>query len=595
MIRQITATDNSKDSELDLRNLVTSMTADRLLSRKDADQVLADVRPKDLKEKHPIQFIGDFNFKSANGSHNILSEEALCEWLAEKAGLEYRRIDPLKIDVSAITGTMSFSYASRLKILPLEVHDDSIVIATAQPYMCAWMPDLAHILQKDVVRVISAPSDIDRYTLEFFSLSRSVDGAEGQDMQTPSGISNLEQLVKLGEAGQLDVNDQHIVHVVDWLLQYAFDQRASDIHLEPRRDTSNIRFRIDGILHLVYEIPTAVMSAVTSRLKAIGRMDVVERRRPLDGRLKTKTPRGREVELRLSTLPTVFGEKMVIRIFDPDVLVKSFHEMGLSDDTVAAWEELAEQPHGIILVTGPTGTGKTTTLYSTLKHLAKPEVNVCTIEDPIEMVEPTFNQMQVQPSINLTFADGVRALLRQDPDIIMVGEIRDIDTAEMSVQAALTGHLVFSTLHTNSAAAAITRLLEIGVASYLLKATLLGVVAQRLLRTLCPHCKEKGPLDDELWKTLVGTWNIPQPKEVFHPKGCLDCRNTGYLGRIGLYELLKVTPEITHLISSDVEAATISQQAQKQGMQPLVISGVHKVAAGLTTVEEVLRVAGAYH
>ena len=248
------------------------------------------------------------------------------------------------------------------------------------------------------------------------------------------------------------------MQVVDWLWQYAFDQRASDIHLEPRREMGVIRFRIDGVLHTVYQLPPTVMSAMTSRIKLLGRMDVVEKRRPLDGRIKTRNPAGDEVEMRLSTLPTAFGEKMVMRIFDPETAVKDLSSLGFGQHDADRWEGLVKQPHGIILVTGPTGSGKTSTLYSTLKRLATDEVNVCTIEDPIEMIEPAFNQTQVQNVLDFGFAEGLRALMRQDPDIIMVGEIRDLETAEMAIQAALTGHLVFSTLHTNDSVSAITPL-----------------------------------------------------------------------------------------------------------------------------------------
>jgi general secretion pathway protein E len=283
----------------------------------------------------------------------------------------------------------------------------------------------------------------------------------------PSG--NFEQLVELGQGGRsLDANDRHIVTIVDWLWHYAFEQRASDIHLEPRRDTGAVRFRIDGVLHTVYQVPAPVMAAMTSRIKLLGRMDVVEKRRPQDGRVKTRMADGREVELRLSTLPTAFGEKLVMRIFDPEVLQRSFGDLGFAPEDLTRWKRMTAQPNGIVLVTGPTGSGKTTTLYATLREMATDEVNVCTVEDPIEMVEPAFNQLQVQTGIDLGFAEGIRALMRQDPDIIMVGEIRDLATAEMAVQAALTGHLVLATLHTNDAPSAITRLLDLGVPACLL-------------------------------------------------------------------------------------------------------------------------------
>jgi general secretion pathway protein E len=356
-----------------------------------------------------------------------------------------------------------------------------------------------------------------------------------------------------------------------------------------------VRFRIDGVLHQVYQIPPSVLAAMTSRIKILGRMDVVEKRRPQDGRIKTRMANGDEVELRLSTLPTAFGEKLVMRIFDPEVLVRDFKELGFSEEDHRRWKEMTERPNGIVLVTGPTGSGKTTTLYSTLKSLATPEVNVCTIEDPIEMVEPAFNQMQVQSAIDLGFAEGVRALMRQDPDIIMVGEIRDLETAEMAVQSALTGHLVLSTLHTNDAPSAVTRLLELGVAPYLLNATFNGVMAQRLLRTLCRHCKQPVELnraeDQAAWDALVAPFKSNRPERVYKPVGCLECRMTGFLGRVGIYETLVHTPAIKQLIGAGADLARVREQAMKEGMKPLRVSGAMKVAAGLTTIDEVLKVA----
>ena len=359
---------------------------------------------------------------------------------------------------------MSTAYAQRYRILPVGVTTREATIATCEPFVREWEEQLGQILRLDIKRVIVNPLDIQSYIVEFFNLAKSVKGATGKGKSTYGEIANFEQLVQLGRSGKLDANDQHVVHICDWLFNYAFEQRASDIHLEPRRDTGNVRFRIDGVLHQVYQIPTPVMAAMTSRIKILGRMDVVEKRRPQDGRIKIVTPDGGEVELRLSTMPTAFGEKLVMRIFDPEVLVRDFTELGFSDDDHKRWMSMISKPHGIILVTGPTGSGKTTTLYSTLKYLATPEVNVCTVEDPIEMIEPTFNQMQVQHNIGVNFASGIRTLMRQDPDIIMVGEIRDLETAEMAIQAALTGHLVLSTLHTNDAPSAVTRLLDLGVA-----------------------------------------------------------------------------------------------------------------------------------
>ena len=543
---------------------------------------------------HPLVVIADQKWKSQSEPHKALSVEFLAEWLARHVGLDYLHIDPLKINFSIVTDVMSNAYATRFRILPVEVNTREVVIATAEPYLREWEAELKPILRKEIRRVVANPLDIDRYLVEFYNLARSVKKAEQQG-EIRSGVSNFEQLVELGKTNrQFDANDQHIVSIVDWLWQYAFEQRASDIHIEPRRELGIVRFRIDGVLHQVYQIPMSVLAAMTSRIKILSRMDVVEKRRPQDGRIKTRTADGQEIELRLSTLPTAFGEKLVMRIFDPEVLVRDFADLGFSDDDKARWSQMTGQPNGIILVTGPTGSGKTTTLYSTLKQLATPEVNVCSIEDPIEMIESSFNQVQVQTNIDMTFAAGVRALMRQDPDIIMVGEIRDLETADMAVQAALTGHLVLSTLHTNDAPSAVTRLLDLGAPAYLLNATLLGVMAQRLVRTLCPHCKKAEPIsreEEEIWQAMVAPWKATRPQQIHHPVGCLDCRMTGYLGRVGLYEIMLLTPELRKLINPATEIARVREQAYREGMKPLRISGAMKVAAGLTTLQEVLQVA----
>jgi general secretion pathway protein E len=405
-----------------------------------------------------------------------------------------------------------------------------------------------------------------------------------------SGGGSFEQLVELGKTNkQLDANDQSVVQVVDWLWQYAFDQRASDIHLEPRREQGVIRFRIDGVLHPVYQMPMGVLNAMTARIKLLGRMDVVEKRRPQDGRIKTRNPRGDEIEMRISTLPTAFGEKMVMRIFDPDNAVKDLDALGFAPHDAQRWEALVKRPHGIILVTGPTGSGKTTTLYSTLKRVATEEVNVSTVEDPIEMIEPSFNQTQVQPQLDFGFPEGLRALMRQDPDIIMVGEIRDLQTAEMAVQAALTGHLVFSTLHTNDAPSAVTRLLELGIPSYLINATLLGVLAQRLVRTLCKQCKEPDEAATrEALAEVVKPWNISGSYKPFKPVGCVDCRMTGFRGRMGLYELLVVSEAFKSKLTHEPNMDALKRQAITDGMRPLRLAGALRVSDGQTVIEEVL-------
>ena len=580
-----------KDRKLDLQQVLNDLVADRLVSQEAADKLAAD-RRFTRTDTHPLVVIAEQKWKDPRQPRKLLHLEALTEWLAGKVGLPYLHVDPFKIDFAAVTKVMSNAYAERYRILPVGVNAREATIATCEPYMRDWEEPLKQVLRLDIKRVIANPLDIRSYLVEFYNLARSVKGAAAKDKGAYSEIANFEQLVQLGRSGKLDANDQHIVHICDWLFNYAFQERASDIHIEPRREAGNVRFRIDGLLHQVYQIPTPVMAAMTSRIKILGRMDVVEKRRPQDGRLKTVTPDGEEVELRLSTMPTAFGEKLVMRIFNPENLVKDYRELGFTETEETQWTQMVNQPHGIILVTGPTGSGKTTTLYSTLKHLAAPEVNVCTVEDPIEMVEPAFNQMQVQHGIGVDFAAGIRTLMRQDPDIIMVGEIRDLEAAEMAIQAALTGHLVLSTLHTNDAPSAITRLLDIGVPPYLLQGTILGVMAQRLVRTLCPHCKEKHELDDSAWETLVAPWKAAKPRDTTYiAKGCLECRMTGYLGRVGIYETMVMTPELRKFITDETDLDQLREMAYKEGMKPLRITGAMKVAAGLTTVDEVLTVA----
>jgi general secretion pathway protein E len=580
----------SADRWLTLESVLADLVADKLVSREDADKLSND-RRVDRSESHPLVLIADQKFKDPRNPKKALHLEVLTQWLAGKVNLPYMHIDPFKIDFATVTTLVSTAYAQRYHILPVGVTSGEATIATCEPFVREWEEQLGQILRLGIKRVIVNPLDIQSYIVEFFNLAKSVKGATAKGKGTYGEIANFEQLVQLGRSGKLDANDQHVVHICDWLFNYAFEQRASDIHLEPRRDTGNVRFRIDGVLHQVYQIPTPVMAAMTSRIKILGRMDVVEKRRPQDGRIKIMSPDGGEVELRLSTMPTAFGEKFVMRIFDPEVLVRDFTELGFSDDDEKRWMTMISKPHGIILVTGPTGSGKTTTLYSTLKYLAKPEVNVCSVEDPIEMIEPAFNQMQVQNNIGVNFASGIRTLMRQDPDIIMIGEIRDLETAEMAIQAALTGHLVLSTLHTNDAPSAVTRLLDIGMPSYLLNSTLIGVMAQRLVRTLCPQCKEKRPLEDSTWEMLVAPWKAAKPDAAFAAKGCLDCRMTGYLGRVGIYEMMVLDNELRHLITDTTEMEKLRELSYRQGMKPLRISGAMKIAAGITTVDEVMKVA----
>ncbi len=587
----------NRSGALDWRALLQWLRHDKLISAEDAEQTGRRFAAGHSAQ-HPLVRLAGANLArlatDKRATAKPLDLEALTEWLAQRCGLPYLRIDPLRVDVGRVAEIMSINYAEARHALPLNVGLTEVTIATCEPLDIAWVAEIEAHTRKTVKLVVVSPIELARYTTEFYTLSRSVRNA----IKTGeiSGLASFEQLVELGRSNkQLDANDQGVVQVVDWLWQYAFDQRASDIHLEPRRERSVIRFRIDGVMHTVYQLPPGVMNAMIARIKLLGRMDVIEKRRPLDGRIKTRNPSGDEVEMRLSTLPTAFGEKMVMRIFDPDTTVKPLEALGFGAHDGKRWEALVAQPHGIILLTGPTGSGKTTTLYATLRRLATDEVNVCTIEDPIEMIQLALNQTQVQPALDLGFAEGLRALMRQDPDIIMVGEIRDLETAEMATQAALTGHLVFSTLHTNDAAAAITRLIDLGVAPYLIGSTVIGVLAQRLVRTLCVSCKEpdegttRATLDE-----VVKPWRLNGGVKPYKPVGCLECRMTGYRGRAGLYELLTVSDAARAFIHPVPDAAKLRHRAVQDGMRPLRLAGAMKVAEGLTTLDEVLRTTPAW-
>ncbi len=550
------------------------------------------VSASDRKNLHPLEIIANRQWSNLSNPSQVLTLDVMTDWLAEQADNERYHFDPLKMDVAACTSVMSYAYASRFNILAVKVTASEVVIAVTDPFKLEWMDELERIVNRPISTVVANPQQLKAYLVEFYSVSKAMDGAGSKALgQMPGNIQNLEQLIELGKSGKVDAEDQHIVSIVDWLLQYAFSQRASDIHIEPRREFGKVRFRIDGVMHQVYEIPAAITPAVVSRIKIMGRLDVAEKRKPQDGRIKTLSPDGAEIELRLSSMPTAFGEKLVLRIFDPEVLVKDFSALGLEKTEAEIWKGMITQPFGIILVTGPTGSGKTTTLYTSLKQLASPEVNVCTVEDPIELVEPSFNQMQVQHNIGLDFASGVKTLLRQDPDIIMVGEIRDRETAEMAVQAALTGHLVLSTLHTNDAPSAIARLIEIGVPSYLINATLIGVVAQRLVRKLCPHCKHEAELNLLEWQALIKPWTTSPPDKISRAEGCLECRQTGFIGRVGIYEMMPLVDSLKQEVHDNLDLVHFRKAAIRQGMKPLNLAGAQKVARGMTTIEEVLKVA----
>jgi general secretion pathway protein E len=578
------------DRTLDLRNILNDLQQDGRIDMEAMNHLLGTSRTPEQTSMHPVSYVASQALDDLTRPGKKLDEMAITAWLADSSNLQVFHIDPMKLQVADLAGVMSYQFAKRHDLLCVKINADELTVAVGQPFVESWVEQLMQTSQRRIKRVLALPSDIARYRVEFYSLAKSISGAKG-GTKAASNVTNFEQLLELGSMKDPEANDQHIVNIVDWLLQYAFDQRASDIHIEPRREVARMRFRIDGVLHQIYEFPANVATAITSRIKILGRMNVAEKRKPQDGRIKTKTPDGTEAELRLSTLPTAFGEKLVMRIFDPDVLLRTFDDLGLGGDDYQRWKDMIDHPHGIVLVTGPTGSGKTTTLYSTLKTLATDEVNVSTIEDPIEMVEEAFNQTQVQHNIGLDFAAGIRTLMRQDPDIIMVGEIRDLETAQMAVQASLTGHLVLSTLHTNDSPTSISRLLDLGVPSYLLKSSVLGIMAQRLVRTLCPECKEPDDITQDDWDQLVRPWKVAKPQKVFKAVGCLECRNTGYAGRQGLYEILRMSESLGNLITETTDLNDLRQQAMREGMRTLRLSGAQKIAKGVTTLEEVLRVA----
>lgn len=573
---------------LELAELLQGLVRQQRLSPSDAKYALA--RRAESPASHPLEYIAGLGLEDLASPGEFLKLEPLCAWLAADLGLPYLRLDPLKLDSHLATASMSEAFARHHQILVVDGNEHTLTVACAEPFMRAWEADLAHTCNKRLRRVIANPAQIRRLINELFQLAQSVRGANSATLGTAAGAS-FEQLVPVqGISEATATYDAPVIKIVDWLLKYAFEQGASDIHIEPRREHGDIRLRIDGELRDAYRLPAQVTLAVISRLKSLGRMNVAEKRKPQDGRMKTQRPCGATVELRLATLPTAFGEKLVMRIFNPSILSQGLQALGLAENDLLRWEALLARPHGIILVTGPTGSGKTTTLYASLHRLAKRAVNLCTLEDPIEMIEPAFNQMQVRPAIDLGFAEGVQALLRQDPDIIMIGEIRDSQTASMAVQAALTGHLVLSTLHTNDAPGAITRLLELGVPGYLVRATLLGVMAQRLLRLLCTACKTPQAEGADAWLALLGGEANPPPATVYEPQGCELCSGTGYKGRVGIYELMVLNSALTAAIVPEPDLTTLRRLACDEGMRPLRKAASDMVATGRTSLSEALRV-----
>jgi len=538
----------------------------------------------------PFKELTSMNLSDASGSGTRIDDFLMARLVAEEASLPFLKIDLLKLDIDLIESKISRPFARRHKLIPVAVRDGKLTVAVVNPFDHASIDSYKQIAKQELDLVVSAESDVMQVVNEFYGFRASVTKAE-RDLKSGFDLGNLEQYVKLKSGAEIETSDQHIVNAVDYLLQHAYDSRASDIHVEPKREHAQIRFRIDGVLHEIQRIPKLVNLAVTSRLKTMCRMDIAEKRRPQDGRIKTERE-GKEIELRVSTLATAFGEKIVLRIFDPDVMLQDLSGLGFYEDEMKTFGDWIARPHGIILVTGPTGSGKTVTLYSALKSLSTPDVNIVTIEDPIEMVYDEFNQTSVQNKIGVTFATALRTILRQDPDIIMVGEIRDNETAQNAVQAALTGHLVFSTLHTNDAAGSITRLVDLGIQPFLISSTLIGAMAQRLVRRVCEDCKRNRPLMTE--EAAMLNLQAPAGKRIIVKEGagCIRCRNTGYFGRTGIFEILPIDNAVRDLIDRGEDFLKIKEMAIKRGMRSLRQSALRKLAEGVTTFEEVVRVTG---
>ncbi len=597
------------DQSFSVKNIGRILIKQHLLSRNQVQEILkkektvrtrldnerrakAAVLPGGGRVENPVtgtDIIGAFNLKRADQANRPLDEDTIFQAMAQEWSIPFRKIDPLKLDLNLVTATIPRMFALKHLVLPIDNVDGKLSVATPNPFNAEVMHDIARVTGLKVQAVISPKTDILRLIDEFFGFKRSIAMAEDLFASTGPDLGNLEQLVRLKDTDDLPSNDQHIVNAVNHLLIYAFDQRASDIHIEPKREITRVRMRIDGVLHTVYQLPRKVHNAIISRIKAMSRLDMSEKRRPQDGRIKTDKG-GVEVEIRISTVPTAFGEKVVMWLTDPEVLFQDLETLGFTEVELERFNAFIQLPHGILLVTGPTGSGKTTTLYSALRRIASPEKNVITVEDPIEMVCEDFNQIGVQPAVGVDFGSILRTLLRQDPDIIMVGEIRDLETAQNAIQAALTGHLVLSTLHTNDAPTAITRMLDLGVQAFLIQATLIGVLAQRLLRKICPNCKEPVRMHASALADLGIQVGHQGEVDLHQGAGCTRCRNTGHRGRTGIYEVMPFSEKIREMTVSDADLDQIRKQAIAEGMTSLRESAIAKMLQGITTYQEVLRV-----
>ncbi len=585
------------ENPLSLENVCETLLRNRLISN---DQKKGILRKKAIfyqkfdrmGSKNPaivIDQIAALKMERYDDPEKILDDDIICQSLAEEWKIPYQKIDPLKLDLKLVTTTLPHTFARKHLALPVLAKNGCLIVAMANPFDVEILDNIARVVHMKVKPVVSSRSDIVRLLDEFYGFKRSVSAAENEFSGSSVDLGNLEQYVRLKSAEELFSNDQHIVNAVNHILSYAFDQRASDIHIEPKREESLVRIRVDGVLYPIYDFPKKVHAAIVSRIKSLGRMDISEKRKPQDGRIKMDKG-GVETEIRVSTVPVAFGEKMVMRLMDPEILFQDLEKLGFSPEGLVSYEQVIHMPHGMVVVCGPTGSGKSTTLYSTLRALSSPGINITTVEDPVEMVYEGFNQIGVQPAANVTFASILRNILRQDPDIIMVGEMRDLETAENAVQAAMTGHMVLSTLHTNDAVSAIIRLLDLGIPAFLIQATMIGVLAQRLVRKICVYCREAFQMESHELKANGLDLSREGPVKLFRGKGCLKCRGTGYSGRIGIFEFLPINDAVRRLIKPETDTEMLRDQAIKKGMVTLRQNAVRKLLEGKTTLEEVLRV-----
>ena len=536
-----------------------------------------------------IDIIDSLKIKRPDKPSLTIDEEHVYQALAKAWQVPYKKIDPLKLDLNMVTSIVPHSFARRHLVLPLSIADGCLTVATPNPFNSELLEDIARASNLEVIAVVSSKKEIVKLINEFFGFKRSIAAAESQFSTPLVDLGNLEQYTRITSDDELPSNDQHIVRAVNHLFTYALDQRASDIHVEPKREDSLVRMRIDGVLHTVYSVPKNVHRAIISRIKNLSRLDMAEKRRPQDGRIKTDKE-GEEVEVRVSIVPTAFGEKVVMRIMDPDILFQDLEQLGFASTDLIRFNGCIKASNGIVLVCGPTGSGKSTTLYSTLRYLHSPEINITTVEDPIEMIHQDFNQISVNPLVGIQFGNILRNILRQDPDVIMIGEMRDLETAENAVQAALTGHLVLSTLHTNDAPTSVTRMLDLGIPPFLIQATLRGILAQRLVRKICRHCKESFVIDTGDLADMGLHVGQSGSIEVFRGKGCQRCRGTGYRGRTGIHEVLPYSDAVKKLTVEQTNLELLRAQAVKEGMVTLRDNAIRKFLSGVTTYQEVLRV-----